>query len=66
METTGHHNPLFSNILFMVKKEVSESVSSGQKNIELRKGKAREGDIAVFQCGGRSSEERLSKKNKES
>ena len=37
--------------LFMVKKEVFEWIVNGQKNVELRKGKARKGDEAVFQCG---------------
>jgi len=37
--------------LFMVKKEVFEWVKTGQKTIELRKGKAKAGDQAVFQCG---------------
>jgi len=35
----------------MVKKEVFEWIRTGQKTIELRRGKAREGDNAVFQCG---------------
>ena len=35
----------------MVKKEVFEWVKTGQKTIELRKGKAKAGDQAVFQCG---------------
>ena len=38
-------------LLFMVKKEVFEWIRSGQKNIELRRGKAKKGDVAVFQCG---------------
>jgi len=37
--------------LFMVKKEVFEWIKTGQKTIELRKGKAKAGDQAVFQCG---------------
>jgi len=37
--------------LFMVKKEVFEWIKTGQKTIELRKGKAKAGDHAVFQCG---------------
>ena len=37
--------------LFMVKKEVFEWIKTGQKTIELRKGKAKSGDHAVFQCG---------------
>jgi len=37
--------------LFMVKKEVFEWIKTGEKTIELRKGKARTGDQAVFQCG---------------
>jgi len=37
--------------LFMVKKEVFEWIRTGQKNIELRRGKAKKGDVAVFQCG---------------
>jgi len=35
----------------MVKKEVFEWIKTGQKTIELRTGKARAGDEAVFQCG---------------
>jgi len=35
----------------MVKKEVFEWIKMGQKRIELRKGKAKAGDQAVFQCG---------------
>jgi len=37
--------------MFMVKKEVFEWIRTGQKTIELRRGRAREGDKAVFQCG---------------
>jgi ASC-1-like (ASCH) protein len=37
--------------LFMVKKEVCEWIRTGQKNIELRRGKTKKGDNAVFQCG---------------
>ncbi|MEM3618140.1 MAG: hypothetical protein QXK47_03590 [Candidatus Bathyarchaeia archaeon] len=37
--------------MFMVKKEVFEWIKTGQKTIELRKGKAKAGDHAVFQCG---------------
>jgi ASC-1-like (ASCH) protein len=36
--------------LFMVKKEVFERIKTGKKTIELRKGKAKSGDQAVFQC----------------
>jgi len=35
----------------MVKKEVFEWIKTGKKMIELRKGKAKSGDEAVFQCG---------------
>jgi ASC-1-like (ASCH) protein len=35
----------------MVKKEVFEWIRTGQKTIELRRGRAREGDKTVFQCG---------------
>ena len=37
--------------LFMVKKEVFEWVRTGQKTVELRKGKPKQGNNAVFQCG---------------
>jgi len=37
--------------LFIVKKEVFEWISTGQKTVELRGGKAKHDD-AVFQCGG--------------
>jgi ASC-1-like (ASCH) protein len=35
----------------MVKKEVFEWIQTGKKTIELRKGKAKSGTQAVFQCG---------------
>jgi ASC-1-like (ASCH) protein len=35
----------------MVKKEVFEWIETGRKTIELRKGKAKSGDQAVFQWG---------------
>jgi len=35
----------------MVKKEVFEWIRTGQKTIELRRGKAKQGSNAVFQCG---------------
>jgi ASC-1-like (ASCH) protein len=35
----------------MVKREVYERIRSGKKTVELRKGKAKSGDQAVFQCG---------------
>ena len=35
----------------MVKKEVFEWIKTGRKTIELRKGRAKAGDEAVFQCG---------------
>jgi len=35
----------------MVKKEVFEWIRTGQKSIELRRGKAKQGNNAVFQCG---------------
>jgi ASC-1-like (ASCH) protein len=38
-------------LLFIVKKEVFEWIKAGRKTIELRKGIARAGDQAVFQCG---------------
>jgi len=34
-----------------MKNEVFEWIRTGQKNIELRKGKAKKGDVLVFQCG---------------
>jgi ASC-1-like (ASCH) protein len=37
--------------LFIVKKEVFEWIRTGQKTIELRKGRAREDDRAVLQSG---------------
>jgi len=37
--------------LFIVKKEVFEWISTGQKTVELGGGKAKHDD-AVFQCGG--------------
>jgi ASC-1-like (ASCH) protein len=35
----------------MVKKEVFQWIKTGKKAIELRKGKAKAGEQAVFQCG---------------
>jgi ASC-1-like (ASCH) protein len=35
----------------MVKKQVFDWIRTRQKTIELRRGRAREGDKAVFQCG---------------
>jgi len=35
----------------MVKHEVFEWMLTEQKSIELRRGKAKKGDDAVFQCG---------------
>jgi len=35
----------------MVKKEVFKWIRTGQKNIELRRGRAKKGDTAVFQYG---------------
>ena len=35
----------------MVKKEVFEWIRTGQKTIELRRWKAKQGNNAVFQCG---------------
>jgi len=35
----------------MVKKEVFEWIRTGQKSIELRRGRAKKGNNAVFQCG---------------
>jgi len=35
----------------MVKKEVFEWIRTGQKTIELRRGKAKQGNEAVFLCG---------------
>ena len=34
----------------MVKKGVFEWIETGRKNIELRRGKAKQGNNAVFQC----------------
>jgi len=46
----------------MVKKEVFEWIRTGQKTIELRRGRAREGDNAVFQCGRNIIREKIFKK----
>lgn len=48
--------------LFMVKKEVFEWIISKKKNIELRKGKARKGDEAVFQCGRNVLRKKITKR----
>jgi hypothetical protein len=50
--------------LFMVKKEVFEWTRTGQKTIELRRGKAKQDNNAVFNVEGRSSEELLLRKRK--
>jgi len=40
---------LVAKALFMVKHEVFEWILTEQKSIELRRGKAKKGDDAVFQ-----------------
>jgi len=47
----------------MVEKEVFEWTRTEQKNVELRRGKAKKGVVAVFQCEGIFLEERLSNMN---
>jgi ASC-1-like (ASCH) protein len=47
----------------MVKKEVFEWIKMGQKKIELRKGKAKAGDQAVFQCGRNILREKIIRKD---
>jgi len=47
----------------MVKKEVFEWIINKHKSIELRRGKAKKGDVAVFQFG-KNIEERLSRDRK--
>jgi ASC-1-like (ASCH) protein len=47
----------------MVKKEVFEWIKTGQKKIELRKGKAKSGEQAAFQCGKRILRGRIVKKD---
>lgn len=37
--------------LLTVKKEVFAWLKDGKKNIDVRKGRARRGEVAVFQCG---------------
>jgi len=44
------------------RKEVFEWIKSGNKNIELRRGKAKKGDDAVFQCGRRIVRGKIIKK----
>jgi len=48
--------------LFMLKKEVFEWVKNGSKTIEVRKGKAKRGSMAVFQCGRSIIRRRIVKK----
>lgn len=48
--------------LFWAKKEVFEWVRSGKKTIDIRKGKAFRGDIAVFQFGNQYVRLRISQK----
>jgi len=46
----------------MVKKEVFEWVKSGQKTVEVRRGSARKGEEAVFQCGSHILRLQIAKK----
>jgi ASC-1-like (ASCH) protein len=39
--------------MFLAKKEVFEWLSEGKKTIDVRKGRPRMGDVAVFACGPR-------------
>ena len=48
--------------LFFVKREILEVIANKQKTIELRRGKAKKGDIAVFQCVRKSLRRRIIKK----
>jgi len=48
----------------MVKKVVFEWIRTGQKTIELRRGRAREGDKAGSQCGRNIHRESLLRKRK--
>jgi len=48
--------------LFMVKKEVFEWVKSGKKTVEVRRGNARKGEEAVFQCGAHILRLQITKK----
>jgi len=45
--------------LFMVKKEVFEWIRTGKKNIEVRKGRAKRGNTAVFQCGRKTLRKKI-------
>jgi len=49
----------------MVEKEVFEWIRTGQKTIELRKGKAMKGDLAVFQCGRNILRRKIVKKEED-
>jgi len=48
--------------LFMVKKEVFGWVKSGKKTVEVRRGNARKGEEAVFQCGSHILRLQIAKK----
>lgn len=48
--------------LFTVRKELYEWIKEGKKNIEVRKGAASRGEIAVFQSGRRNLRFRIVKK----
>ena len=48
--------------LFLVKREIFEVIINKRKTIELRKGKAKKGDVAVFQCVRKSLRRRIIKK----
>jgi len=48
--------------LFMVKKQVFVWIITGLKTIEVREGKAKKGDDAVFQCGRKVLRGKITKK----
>jgi len=49
-------------LLFLLKKEVFEWVIARQKTVELRRGKGKRGDYAVFQCGRNIIRKRIIKR----
>jgi ASC-1-like (ASCH) protein len=49
--TQVHANGEYRMPLFPAKKEIYAWLKDGKKNIEVRKGQAKSGDTAVFQCG---------------
>jgi len=48
--------------LFRTKREYFEWIENGQKTVDLRRGKAKQGDFAVFLCGRKVVRKRIIKR----